>query len=363
MNTLIAYKFRLKPNKNQIQYFSECFGSSRFLWNEMLEDTEKYFKETGKFLNIKSYKKYKRDFMNSLDSTLCNNVLRYFRQSYKNFFNSGFGKPRFKSKKDSRDSYTSNNINDSIKIKGNFIRLPKIGYVKAKIHKPLDKEDIIKNATVSKDPDGKYYISLICETSRDYTLEPNTNSIGIDLGIQYLYTDSNGNKVENPKFLKKSLKKIKFLQKSISRKKKNSRNYEKARIKLAKEYTKVKNRRKDYLNKISKQLINENQVICLESLSVKDICSSKKSNSNFRRAAYDAGLGMFISMLVYKSKLYGRTIRTVPKYFPSSQVCSSCGSLHPEMKNLGNKQLVCKDCGTIIDRDYNAAINILKNAK
>ncbi len=361
MNTLIAYKFRLKPNKNQIQYFSECFGSSRFLWNEMLEDTEKYFKETGKFFKITSYLPYKRDFMNSLDSTLCSNVWKNFRQSYKNFFNSGFGKPKFKSKKDSRDSYTSNNINDSIKIKGNFIKLPKIGYVKAKIH--ILPEGNIKNATVSKDPDGKYYISLICETSKDYTLEPNTNSIGIDLGIQYLYTDSNGNKVENPKFLKKSLKKIKFLQKSISRKKKNSRNYEKAKIKLAKEHTKVKNRRKDYLNKETKHIINENQVICLESLSVKDICSSKKSNNNFRRAAGDAGLGMFISMLVYKAKLYGRIIKTVDKYFPSSQICSSCGSLHSEMKNLGNKHLICKDCGTIIDRDYNAAINILKNAK
>ena len=358
---IISYKFRLYPTKEQEKYFAQCFGNSRFLWNKMLEDSEKYYKETGKFLNIKSYVKYKRWFFDGTDSTLYNNVLRYFRQSYKNFFESGFGKPKFKSKRVHKDSYTSNNIDNGIRIQGNKIRLPKVGWIKIKVHRKI--EGTIKNATISKDNIGNYYISLICETSKNFILGKVNFMVGIDLGIKDLYTDSNGNKVHNPKYHKKSLKKIKKLQKNLSRKHKGSKNYEKARIKLAKVNKKVENKRKDYLHKVSKQLINDNQVICLESLSINEICSSKKSNSNFRRASYDAGLGMFISMLVYKAKLYGRTIKTVPKYFPSSQVCSSCGSLHPEMKNLNNRTLVCKDCGTILDRDTNAAINILNNAK
>ena len=358
---IISYKFRLYPTKEQEKYFAQCFGNSRFLWNKMLEDSEKHYKNTGKFLNIKSYSPYKRWFFDRTDSTLYNNVLRYFRQSYKNFFESRFGKPKFKSKKSYKDSYTSNNIDNGIRIQGNKIKLPKIGWIKLKVHRKV--EGTIKNATISKDNIGNYYISLTCQTSKNFILGKVNKSIGIDLGIKDLYTDSNGNKIPNPKYHQKSLKKIKKLQKNLSKKRKGSNNYEKARLKLAKANKKVENQRKDYLHKESKKLINDNQVICLESLSINEICSSKKSNSNFRRASYDAGLGIFISFIVYKAKLYGRTIKTVSKYFPSSQICSSCGELHPEMKNLNNRTLVCKSCGTILDRDTNAALNILNNAK
>ena len=358
----IAYKFRIYPNKGQKEYFAKCFGSTRFLWNKMLENRIRYYKETGKSLydTPASYKKT-YTFLKEIDSLALCNIQLDLNKAYKSFFSSSFGFPKFKSKKIHKDSYTTNNINGSIRIEGNKIRLPKIGLIDVVIHRLPD--GIIKNATISKDQVGNYYISLICETSKDYTLPKNNKSIGIDLGIKYLYTDSKGNKISNPKFHKKSLGKIKKLQKNLSRKHKGSKNYEKARLKIAKTNLKVSNQRKDYLHKVSKQLILDNQEICLESLSIKEICSSKKSNNNFRRASYDAGLGMFIRFIVYKAKLYGRTIRTVDKYFPSSQICSSCGELHPEMKNLNNRTLVCKSCGTILDRDTNAAINILKNAK
>ena len=356
---IISYKFRLYPTKEQEQYFAQCFGNSRFLWNKMLEDSEKHYKETRKFLNIKSYLPYKRWFFDNTDSTLCSNVWKYFRQSYKNFFESGFGKPKFKSKKSYKDSYTTNNIDNGIRIQGNKIKLPKIGWIKLKVHRKI--EGTIKNATISKDNIGNYYISLTCQTSKNFILGKVNSIVGIDLGIKDLYTDSNGNKVENPKYHQKSTKKIKKLQKNLSRKRKGSKNYEKARLKLAKTNLKVSNQRKDYLHKVSKQLINDNQVICLESLSIKDLCKTK--NPNFNRASQDAGLGMFISFIVYKANLYGRTIKVVDKYFPSSQICSSCGELHPEMKNLNNRTLVCKSCGTVLDRDTNAALNILNNAK
>lgn len=358
---IISYKFRLYPTKKQEEYFAQCFGNSRFLWNKMLEASEEYYKETGKHLKITSYLPYKRWFFDRTDSTLCSNVWKNFNKAYTDFFKSGFGKPKFKSKKSYTGSYTSNNASNKIRIQGNKIRLPKIGWIKIKVHRKI--EGTIKNATISKDSVGNYYVSLTCQTSKNFILGKVNSMIGIDLGIKDLYTDSNGNKIPNPKYHQKSLKKIKKLQKNLSRKRKGSKNYEKARVKLAKTYKRVENQRKDYLHKESKKLINDNQVICLESLSINEICSSKKSYSNFRRASYDAGLGMFISFIVYKAKLYGRIIKTVPKYFPSSQICSSCGKEHPEMKNLGTRTLVCKDCGTIIDRDYNAALNILKNAK
>ena len=359
---IISYKFRLYPTKEQEQYFAKCFGSTRFLWNKMLENRINYYKENGESLydTPTSYKKT-YTFLGEIDSLALCNVQLDLNKAYKSFFKSNFGFPKFKSKRVHKDSYTTNNVNNSIRIEGNKIKLPKIGWIKIKVHRKL--EGTIKNATISKDNVGNYYISLTCETSKNFILGKVNSIVGIDLGIKDLYTDSNGNKISNPKYHQKSLKKIKKLQKNLSRKHKGSNNYEKARLKLAKTNLKVSNQRKDYLHKESKKLINDNQVICLESLSINEICSSKKSNSNFRRASYDAGLGMFISMLVYKAKLYGRTIKVVDKYFPSSQVCSSCGELHPEMKNLNNRTLVCKDCGTVLDRDTNAAINILNNAK
>ena len=358
----VAYKFRLYPNKKQEEYFSKCFGCNRKLYNMMLEDREIHYNSTGEFLKISSYTEYTSRFsyFSGVDASSLSNTKRTLDEAYKRFFKGLSNHPNFKSK-DGKNSYTTYNINGNIRLEKNdaYIKVPKIGLVKVRVHRKV--LGIIKHITISRDPDRKYYISICTENNTNPYNAPYSNkSIGLDLGIRSLYTDSNGLKMPNPRYLKQSLKKIKKLQRKLSRKQKKSKNREKARLKLAKAYSKVSNQRKDYLHKVSKQLINDNQVICLESLSVKDMCKTK--NPNFNRSSQDAGLGMFISMLVYKAKLYGRTIRTVPKYFPSSQICSSCESLHPEMKDLGNKELICS-CGNHINRDHNAAINILKNAK
>ena len=360
---LYTYKFRLYPNEKQIEYFSKCFGCTRFLWNKMLGDKLNYYKSTGKMLH-KKVSEYKKsyDFLKEVDSLALANVYLNLEKAYKDFFSGKSGFPKFKSKKKSRDSYTTNNVSNSIRIENSFIILPKIRGVKINLHRAV--EGTIRRVTISRTKDYKeYYISILVDTEKDFeSLVPKTNNVvALDLGIKDLYTDSNGKKCPNNKFLKKSLERIKFLNRSLSRKKKGSKNREKARIRLAKAYKKISNQRLDYLHKVSKQIINENQVICLETLIPKSMYKlGGKSVKYINRAIADTGLGMFIEMLKYKASMYGREIRVVDKYYPSSQRCSSCGAINKGMKNLNQRELCCTCCGTIIDRDYNAALNILQ---
>ena len=360
---LYTYRFRLYPNEEQKIYFSKCFGCTRFLWNHMLGDKIDYYKNNGKMLN-KEVTEYKKsyDFLKEVDSLALANVKMNLEKAYKNFFSGKSRFPKFKSKKKSRDSYTTNNVSNSIRIENSFIILPKVKEVKINLHRAV--EGTIRRVTISRTKDYKeYYISILVDSEKDFkSLVPKTdNIIALDLGIKDLYTDSNGKKCPNNKFLKKSLDRIKFLHRSHSRKKIGSKNREKARVKLAIAYKRVTNQRQDYLHKVSKKIINENQVICLETLSPKSMYKlGSKSDKYINRAVVDASLGTFIEMLKYKASMYGREIRVVGKYYPSSQRCSSCGAINKGMKNLNQRELCCTCCGTIIDRDYNAALNILQ---
>ena len=360
---LYTYKFRIYPDEKQKEYFSKCFGCTRFLWNHMLGDKIDYYKNNGKML-YKEVSEYKSSFsfLKEIDSLALANVKVNLERAYRDFFSGKSGFPKFKSKKRSRESYTTNNQGGNIRVENSFIILPKIKKVKINLHRQI--EGTIRRVTISRTKDYKeYYISILVDTEKDFTLlVPNTdNVIALDLGIKDLYTDSNGKKCPNNKFLKKSLNRIKFLHRSLSRKRKGSKNREKARIKLAKAYKKVSNQRQDYLHKVSRQIINENQVVCLETLSPKSMYKlDGKTDKYINRAIADTGLGMFIEMLKYKASMYGREIRVVDKYYPSSQRCSSCGAINKGMKNLNQRELCCTSCGTIIDRDYNAALNILQ---
>ena len=360
---LYTYKFRIYPDEKQKEYFAKCFGCTRFLWNHMLGDKIDYYKNNGKML-YKEVSDYKGsyDFLKEVDSLALANVKLNLERAYRDFFSGKSRFPKFKSKKKSRDSYTTNNQENNIRIEGSYINLPKIKLVKINLHRQI--EGTIRRVTISRTKDYKeYYISILVNTEKDFvSLVPKTdNIIALDLGIKDLYTDSNGKKCPNNKFLKKSLDRIKFLHRSLSRKRKGSKNREKARIKLAKAYKKVSNQRQDYLHKVSKRIINENQVVCLETLSPKSMYKlDGKSDKYINRAVADTELGMFIEMLKYKASMYGREIRVVDKYYPSSQRCSSCGAINKGMKNLNQRELCCTSCGTIIDRDYNAALNILQ---
>lgn len=354
---LKAYKFRLYPNKEQEIYFSKCFGSVRFIYNKMLNDKIEYYKKNNKMLN-NTPAQYKKEYiwLKEVDSLALANAQMNLDKAYKNFFrDKSVGFPKFKSKKNNYYSYTTNNQKNTIDIvDGKYIKLPKLKtLIRIKQHRQIPKDGKIKSATISKNPSGKYYISILVEQGIK-ELPKNEFAIGIDLGLTDFAITSDGVKYSNPRYLRKSLNKLAKEQRKLSRKKKGSKNRNKQRIKVAKLYEKIANQRKDFLHKLSSELINENQVICLEDLQVKEI----QQNKYLSQSVSDVGWHEFRRQLEYKAKWYGRIISFVDKWYPSSQICSNCGN-NTGKKSLDIREFDCPYCGKHHDRDINASINIL----
>ena len=360
-----AIKYRVYPNKTQEELLQKTFGCCRKIWNLMLEDKIKYYKETKKSLQTTPAKyKKEHEYLKEVDSLALCNVQLNLQRAYMNFFrDKRIGFPKYKSAKRNKKAYTTNNNKGTIKVNNKCIKLPKVGEVKAKIHREPKEDWKLKSATISQEKDGKYYISVLFEFDKveNTYIADKTNAIGLDYASNGLYVDSNGNMGTNHKYYRESHKKLAIEQRRLSRKmgsKKNetkSNNYLKQLERVNKIHRHIANQRLDNLHKISTEIANQYDVVCVETLNMKNMSNKGFGNG---KATMDNGYGMFLSMLEYKLSDRNKYLVKIDKWFPSSQICHCCGTLHPEMKDLTNRRMIC-DCGLTINRDENAAINIL----
>lgn len=353
---LKAYKYRIYPDAEQMQFFAKCFGCVRFVYNRMLSDRIEHYNLTGKSLN-NTPAQYKSEFtwLKEVDSLALANAQMNLNTAYRNFFrDKSNGFPKFKSKKTNNFSYTTNNQKGTVYIENGCIKLPKLkSPVKIRQHRSF--EGVIKSCTISKAPSGKYHISILVETEIQ-KLPASDMRVGIDVGIKDFAVLSNGEAYKNPKHLRKSEKRLAKLQRDLSRKQIGSSNRNKARIKVAKLHEKIANQRMDFLHKKSTEIIRKNQAIVIEDLKVKNLMK----NHNLAKSIAEVSWSRFREMLDYKSRWYGRELIIAPPDYPSSQLCSDCGNRSSQTKDLACRVYICPECGLEIDRDYNASLNLLK---
>lgn len=356
-----AYKYRLYPNRQQIKQIQKTFGCCRFIYNQTLAYRKAMYETKKESMNKTSCNNYvnqvlkkEYEWLKEVDKFALTNAIYNMDSAYQKFFKEHTGFPKFKSKRDNKKSYSTNFTNNNIGVsfENNRIRLPKLKWIKAKIHRKFIGK--IKSATISQVPSGKYFVSILVETEH-IPMESTGCMIGIDLGVKDLLVTSDGEKFDNIHTTKKYEDKLAREQRKLSRKIKGSKNRNKQRIKVARIHEKIRNTRIDNLHKISYKLINENQVIVSEDLSV----SNMVKNHNLAKAISDCGWYELTRQISYKSDWNNRQYIKIGRFTKSSQPCNICGYINKNTKDLSVREWICPQCGTIHDRDINAAINIL----
>lgn len=351
-------KFRAYTNKEQQNLINRTIGCYRLVYNiglamrnDAYSNGEKigYNQTSAMLTNLKKQDDFA--FLKDVDSIALQQSLRDLDRGFKNFFEKRARHPHFKRKHNNRMSYRTINQRDSIRIVGKHIKLQKLGYVKIKQSMEVGH---INNVAVERTPAGKYFVVLNVDFEPEF--RPNAGGmIGIDVGIKEFYSDSNGNIVNNPRYLEKSMRKLVREQRRLSRKQKGSNNRDRQRVKVAKVHEKITNQRNDFLQKQSTILVSENQTICIEDLNVKGMIRNHKLAQHIASCSWSK----FFAMLKYKATWYGNDIIKVPTMYPSSQTCSCCGYQNPLVKNLAVRRWECPVCHAVHDRDINAGLNIL----
>lgn len=368
MKTVIkGYKYRIYPNEKQKVQITKTFGCCRFIYNHFLAMRIELYKtkqksmsrtECNNYCNQKLKKEY--PWLKEVDKFALTNSIYNLDNAYQNFFreikkgNANQGFPKFKSKKNNHKSYRTNFTNNNIEVdfSNNQIKLPKLKWVKCKLHREFTGK--ILSATISQVPSGKYFVSLNIECKHE-ELPKNNNTIGLDLGISDLLITSEGEVFENNKLTYKYEEKLAKIQRQLVRKQKGSNNFHKQRIKIARLHEKITNIRKDNLHNISSRIVKENQFIFSEDLNIKGMVK----NRNLAKSIHDVSWYELTRQLQYKSEWNARIYHKVDRFYASSQLCSDCGYKNKDVKNLSIREWICDSCGSHHNRDINASINIL----
>jgi putative transposase len=361
-----AYRFRIYPSTEQETMIRKTFGCVRFIYNQMLAERQKTYEQYKDDKNQRKQQRYQTpagfkaefDWLREVDSlALCNAELN-LKKAFQNFFrDKRIGYPKFKSRKNPTHSYTTNNQKGTIRIAedGKHVLIPKLGYIRVKLHRQIPPGHEIKSATISRNATGKYHISILTEyVVRIEPVVPRPEkTIGLDYSSKELYVDHTGTPAAYPKYLRQMEVRLRTEQRTLSRRKKGGSNWQKQKLRVAQLHEKVSNQRKDFLHKESLRLAEAWDAIVIEDLNMQ----AMSQTLSLGKATMDNGNGMFRSLLCYKLADRGKPLVRIDKWFPSSRLCRTCGTINTEL-TLKDRVWLCDGCGTTHERDENAAMNI-----
>ena len=358
-----AYKFRIYPNQDQQVLLAKTFGSVRLVYNHYLNMKTKTYEESGKSLSYTKCAadlvdlKKEKPFLKEVDSIALQQALRHLDTAFQNFFrDKSKGYPKFKSKKNHHYSYSTVCVNNNIKLENSVLTLPKIGKIRIKQHRSIPEGYTLKSTTISRTPTGKYFASILFEYEVSIQPAELVNIIGLDFSMHNLFVSSEEEFQVDEQFLhyyRKALDKLAREQRILSHRNRGSKRYDKQRKKIALLHEKIANQRKDYPHKLSRQITNAYDLICVEDLNMQGMSQAL----NFGKSVADNAWGMFLRYLGYKAEELGKKLVKIDKWFASSKMCHVCGYIHEEL-TLSSRKWKCPECQTEHDRDKNAAQNI-----